>query len=103
MKSVLAEPVDPGQGRQFELVGGPKRPVDLDALGRVEAHGGLGQGGVIAVTDGAACVTQWRKVDGLMPNCSVTLANTALRVAASRCRSTAIRIARSRSSSSVLP
>lgn len=44
MQPVFVEPVHPGQGRQFELVNGPKWPIDFHALGFVEPDDRFGEG-----------------------------------------------------------
>ena len=46
VQALVVEPVDPGQGRQLEVVHGAERAVTLDALVLVEADDGLGEGGV---------------------------------------------------------
>ena len=37
VQALLVVPVDPGQGGELELVDGPERPVEADALGLVQA------------------------------------------------------------------
>lgn len=51
--SVLVEPVHPGQGGQFEFIGGAEWTVDLHAFVLVEPHDGLGQRVVEGVPDRA--------------------------------------------------
>src|SRR5690606_17178073 len=53
VQPVLVEPVHPGEGGELEFVDCAERAVDLDALGLVEPHDGLGEGVVVAVADGS--------------------------------------------------
>ena len=42
VEAVLVEPVDPGQGCQFELVSGAERAIELHAFSLLEPNEGLG-------------------------------------------------------------